>query len=152
MSKKAIALLMAGCMVGSMVAPAGTVMAQESDLSGTKITFLNTKTEIQDYLEDMGAAFKEETGITLLNPILKGIEEFKTKDEDRYFIFFYVASEYLGEISSNSEGEVFWIDEKDIFNYELSLDLDRILKVMEDDDISALRYYKENNEWKSVLE
>ncbi len=63
MSKKAIALLMAGCMVGSMVAPAGTVMAQESDLSGTKITFLNTKTEIQDYLEDMGAAFKEETGI-----------------------------------------------------------------------------------------
>ena len=48
--------------------------------------------------------FKEETGITLLNPILKGIEEFKTKDEDRYFIFFYVASEYLGEISSNSEG------------------------------------------------
>ena len=63
MRKKAIALLMAGCMVGSMVAPAGTVMAQESDLSGTKITFLNTKTEIQDYLEDMGAAFKEETGI-----------------------------------------------------------------------------------------
>ena len=48
MSKKAIALLMAGCMVGSMVTPAGTVMAQESDLSGKKITFLNTKTEIQD--------------------------------------------------------------------------------------------------------
>ena len=117
------------------------------------LTFPGGHVEKGEGLKDaMSREFKEETGITLLNPILKGIEEFKTKDEDRYFIFFYVASEYLGEISSNSEGEVFWIDEKDIFNYELSLDLDRILKVMEDDDISALRYYKENNEWKSVLE
>lgn len=117
------------------------------------LTFPGGHVEKGEGLKDaMIREFKEETGITLLNPILKGIEEFKTKDEDRYFIFFYVASEYLGEISSNSEGEVFWIDEKDIFNYELSLDLDRILKVMEDDDISALRYYKENNEWKSVLE
>ena len=84
MSKKAIALLMAGCMVGSMVAPAGTVMAQESDLSGTKITFLNTKTEIQDYLEDMGAAFKEETGIEV---------EFYTNTEENHITEKYAARE-----------------------------------------------------------
>ena len=84
MSKKAIALLMAGCMVGSMVAPAGTVMAQESDLSGTKITFLNTKTEIQDYLEDMGAAFKEETGIEV---------EFYTNTEENHITEKYAAGE-----------------------------------------------------------
>ena len=35
------------------------------DLKGTKITFLNTKTEIQDYLEDMAAEFEKETGITV---------------------------------------------------------------------------------------
>ena len=84
MSKKAIALLMAGCMAGSMVAPAGTVMAQESDLSGTKITFLNTKTEIQDYLEDMGAAFKEETGIEV---------EFYTNTEENHITEKYAAWE-----------------------------------------------------------
>ena len=83
------------------------------------LTFPGGHVEKGEGLKDaMIREFKEETGITLLNPILKGIEEFKTKDEDRYFIFFYVASEYLGEISSNSEGEVFWIDEKDIFNFD----------------------------------
>lgn len=38
---------------------------EDDDLAGTKITFLNTKSEIQDYLEDMAAAFQKETGITV---------------------------------------------------------------------------------------
>ena len=50
------------------------VMAEENDLAGTKITFLNTKTEIQDYLEDMGAQFREATGIE--------IEFYTNTDED----------------------------------------------------------------------
>jgi len=45
MKKKVVSLLVAGCLVGTMAVP-GTVMAESNDLSGTKITFLNTKTEI----------------------------------------------------------------------------------------------------------
>lgn len=36
-----------------------------SDLSGTKISFLNSKGEIQTALEDMAVAFEEETGISV---------------------------------------------------------------------------------------
>lgn len=53
MKKKFLSFLVAGCLVGTTAMP-GAVMAETEDLSGTKITFLNTKTEIQDYLEDMG--------------------------------------------------------------------------------------------------
>lgn len=39
--------------------------AAAQDLAGTKISFLNTKGEIQEALEDMAAQFEEETGITV---------------------------------------------------------------------------------------
>ena len=74
---------------------------------------------------------KEETGLRIRNPILCGIEEFKTKEEDRYLMFYYKTDKFSGKTKSSDEGEVFWIDRKDLDKYKLSLDLKRILKVME---------------------
>ena len=74
MKKKFLSFLVAGCLVGTTAMP-GAVMAETEDLSGTKITFLNTKTEIQDYLEDMGKAFEDETGIEI---------EFYTNTEENH--------------------------------------------------------------------
>ena len=49
--------------------PATTALATEAgevkDLSGTKISFLNSKGEIQTALEEMAAAFEEETGVVV---------------------------------------------------------------------------------------
>ena len=83
MKKKVVSLLVAGCLVGTMAVP-GTVMAESNDLSGTKITFLNTKTEIQDYLEDMGKEFQDETGIEI---------EFYTNTEENHITEKYAAGE-----------------------------------------------------------
>jgi len=96
--------------------------------------------------------FKEETGLTLINPILKGIEEFKTKEEDRYFVFFYLATKYEGSLHESEEGELMWIDLNDIDNYELSLDIKEMIQVILDENISAIRYFADNGEWKFVLE
>ncbi|MBR2802121.1 MAG: NUDIX domain-containing protein [Erysipelotrichaceae bacterium] len=102
--------------------------------------------------EAMIREFREETGLTLLDPLLKGIEEFRTEEEDRYFIFFYKATRYEGEIASSGEGEIFWIPKEDFGKYPPSLDIEDILRVIEDDSISELRYYWENGEWKHCLE
>lgn len=40
-----------------------TAKATESDLAGTSITFLNSKGEIQEAMEDLAAEFTDETGI-----------------------------------------------------------------------------------------
>ena len=96
--------------------------------------------------------FKEETGLTLLDPILKGIEEFKTEEEDRYFIFFFKANKYSGELKESEEGEIKWIKKEELDNYELSLDIEDIIEVIENEDISFLRYFLENGEWLHTLE
>lgn len=53
--------------------------------------------------------FKEETGLTLINPKLQGISYWKDSIEG--MIFIYVAENYEGELLKNSdEGKLEWIE------------------------------------------
>ena len=94
---------------------------------------------------------KEETGLLIKNPILCGIEEFKTKNEDRYLMLYYKTNKFSGKIKSSKEGEVFWIKRKDLSKHKLSLDLKRILKVMESDELSEIIYFEKDGKWKSKI-
>lgn len=95
---------------------------------------------------------KEETGLTLLKPVLCGIEEYKqTKDEDRYVILFYKCNEFEGELKSSDEGEIYWLDRDKLDSVKLSLDLDRMIEIMESDTLSELIYYFEDGEYKSKV-
>ena len=94
---------------------------------------------------------KEETGLTIRKPVLCGIEEFKTKDEDRYIMLYYKTDRFSGRIRSSKEGEVFWINRADLNKYKLSLDLKRILKVMESEDLSEIIYYEKDGKWLSKI-
>ena len=95
---------------------------------------------------------KEETGLTLLNPVLCGIEEYKqTKDEDRYVILFYKCNTFDGEIKDSDEGRIYWLDKDELDEVELSLDLDRMIEIMESDTLSELIYYFEDGEYKSKV-
>ena len=94
---------------------------------------------------------KEETGLTIRKPILCGIEEFKTETEDRYLMFYYKTDKFSGKIKNSKEGKVFWIKRKDLKKYELSLDLERILKIIESDELSELIYYKKDGKWLSKI-
>lgn len=94
---------------------------------------------------------KEETGLTLLKPILCGIEEFKTDQEDRYLILFYKCNDFEGELKASDEGEVFWIKRNELHNYPLSLDIEEILRVIESDELSELLYYRQGEKWLKSL-
>ena len=94
---------------------------------------------------------KEETGLTIRRPILCGIEEFKTEEEDRYLMFYYKTNQFKGKLRSSKEGEVFWIKREDLNKYKLSLDLKRILKVMESDELSEIIYYEKDGKWRSKI-
>lgn len=95
---------------------------------------------------------KEETGLTLLEPILCGIEEYKqTKDEDRYVILFYKCNEFEGELKSSDEGEIYWLDRDKLNSVELSLDLDCMIEIMESETLSELIYYFEDGKYKSKV-
>lgn len=105
----------------------------------------------EDFNSSIIREVKEETGLTILNPNLCGIEEFKTKKEDRYIILFYKTNKFKGKIKSSNEGKTFWINKKDLNKYKLSLDLKRILKVIEDKNLNEIIYYKNKNKWQSKI-
>ena len=106
----------------------------------------------ENFYDSIIREVKEETNLTILHPILCGIEEYKkTDNNDRYVILFYKCNEFVGELKSSNEGRVFWIKRKDLNQYKLSLDLDRILKVIESNDLSELLYYLEDGEYKSKV-
>jgi len=96
----------------------------------------------------------EETGLKLNSVKLKAIEEYKPiKGEDRHVILLYESSDFSGQISKNSnEDEIMWIKENELFNYQLSDDLDVMYKAIVDENVSELvYYYDENGEYKKKL-
>ena len=105
----------------------------------------------EDFNTSVIREVKEETGLLIKNPILCGIEEFKTKNEDRYLMLYYKTDKFSGKLKSSKEGETFWIKRSDLNKYKLSLDLKRILKVMESDNLSEIIYYEKNNKWLSKI-
>lgn len=95
---------------------------------------------------------KEETGLRLRRPVLCGIEEFKTEEEDRYIMLYYKCNDFTGKLKSSKEGEVFWINKNDLDKYKLSLDLKRIYKVMTSEELSEIiYYYDKNGKWRSKI-
>lgn len=105
----------------------------------------------ENLIESVIREVKEETGLTIRKPLLCGMEEFKTDKEDRYFMFFYKTDKYSGKIKSSKEGEVFWVDIRDLHKYKLSHDLKRILRVLNDNNLSEIIYYKKQNKWLSKI-
>ena len=102
----------------------------------------------ENFIASVIREVKEETGLTIYDPLLCGMEEYKADNNDeRYLMLFYKTDKFEGELKSSKEGKVFWINKDDLLKYELSLDLDRIYKIMTDDTLSELIYEYKNGEY-----
>ena len=63
---------------------------------------------------------KEESGLDIKNPILKGILTFPKFDEvDDWMVFVFVSNEFSGELSECDEGVLEWIDNEKVMNLNL---------------------------------
>ena len=106
----------------------------------------------ENFIASVIREVKEETGLTIYDPLLCGMEEYKADNNDeRYLMLFYKTDKFEGELKSSKEGKVFWINKDDLLKYELSLDLDRIYKIMTDDTLSELIYEYKNGEYISYI-
>ena len=93
----------------------------------------------------------EETGLTIENPRLCGVKQFQTKDNARYVVFFYKATQYHGKLQSSEEGEVFWLSRREFDDHSFVEDFGDMLKVFEQDDLNEFYYYRENGDWSLKL-
>lgn len=94
---------------------------------------------------------KEETGLTIENPRMCGIKSWYTNEGDRYIVLFYKTDKFYGEVKSSEEGEVLWVDLKELPNMKLAKDFKDMLKVFLNDDLSEFYYYEEEGKWKYEL-
>ena len=149
MAQKENTILVNMCMVtdGSKVL---VIDRKKKDWPG--ITFPGGHIEKNEsFVESVIREVCEETGLTIENPILCGTKQFQENEDTRYVVFFYKATRFSGELTASDEGEVFWIDRKDLSRYHLALDMEAMVKVMESETLSEFYYYKENGNWKYKL-
>ena len=105
----------------------------------------------ESFVESVIREVREETGLTIENPILCGTKQFQTEDGERYVVLLYRASRYSGELRASDEGEVFWIPRDSLSQHQLSIDMEDMVKVFESDTLSEFYYYLENGDWKHKL-
>lgn len=95
----------------------------------------------------------EETGLTVISPMLCGIKDWVNDDGSRYMVLFYKADRFSGNLKSSEEGEVFWIQLDELLSMDdrLALNMKDMIKVFLDDTLSEFFYYKENEQWRYKL-
>ncbi|HEY4544312.1 MAG TPA: 8-oxo-dGTP diphosphatase [Tissierellaceae bacterium] len=71
----------------------------------------------------------EETNLVVKDLVLCGIKQFYTLDNIRYIVFIYKTDNFKGNLKSSKEGEVFFIDRKDITKYNCVDDFLEIIQI-----------------------
>ncbi|MBR5949008.1 MAG: 8-oxo-dGTP diphosphatase [Clostridia bacterium] len=89
---------------------------------------------------------KEETGLTVFTPRLCGIKDW-CENGCRYAVFFYKTSRFEGELVSSIEGRVWWEEIKNLPFLKLSLDMEDMLRVFTEDDLSEFYYRLQDSKW-----
>ena len=93
----------------------------------------------------------EETGLTIENPRLCGVKQFRTDDHERYVVFLYRADRFTGELRSSHEGEGFWVPRTDLPKYPLVPDFLDLLRVFEEPELNEFLYRRGSDDWKISL-
>ena len=84
--------------------------------------------ENESSLESVIREMKEETGLKISNVKACGFIEWNSSP--REICFLYKTNCYEGELISSREGEVFFIDKKDLHKYKFSTDFDKVLDIL----------------------
>lgn len=92
---------------------------------------------------------REETGLTIYEPKLCGIKQFPIKS-GRYLVFLFKTDCFEGEIRSSAEGKMEWVRRSDVTKLPTVADLEKLLTVMEREDLTEFQYVV-GDDWKVVV-
>ena len=93
---------------------------------------------------------KEETGLTIKNPRLRGVKQFPIEG-GRYIVFLYEATEFEGTLRDSEEGGVAWYPRAQVPQLPTVADLEELIQVMEREDLSEFIYLVDGDDWQVSL-
>ena len=94
---------------------------------------------------------REETGLTILDPRLCCVKQFKNGEGERYIVFLFEAHTFAGTLRDSAEGHNAWYERSRLGDYTLVDDLLDQLKAMEDKASSEFLRIEEDGLWHSVI-
>lgn len=92
---------------------------------------------------------KEESGLTIRNPILKGVLTFPNfMDSGDWYMFLFKCTDFSGDLIDSPEGNLKWISKEEMFELNL-LEGDKLfMKWMDQYSFFSSKMIYENNELK----
>ena len=93
---------------------------------------------------------KEETGLTIEDPMLCGVKNWIDDDGTRYIVFLFKADRFTGKLTSSAEGRVFWLEKDEVLKTNWIWHMDGLMRIMSDGDYTEL-FLDTANDWKPVL-
>lgn len=93
---------------------------------------------------------REECGLTVINPELRGIKQFPL-EEGRYLVFLFYADKFEGDLEGSDEGPVMWVSEAELKNYKMAPDYEELFRVFLDPGLTEFIYVEEDHGWNVVL-
>ena len=104
----------------------------------------------ESFVDAVIREMKEETGLDIKKPKLVGVKQFPIK-YGRYIVFLYKTNEFYGKLQSSNEGEMEWVEYKDISKIKTVQDFEDLLKVMNSNELSEFQYVVKDDIWNVVL-
>lgn len=104
----------------------------------------------ESFVDAVIREMKEETGLDIKSPKLVGVKQFPIK-HGRYIVFLYKTNEFYGKLQSSNEGEMKWVEYKDISKIKTVQDFEDLLKVMNSNELSEFQYVIKDDIWNVVL-
>ena len=100
----------------------------------------------ESFVDAVKREMKEETGLDIINPRLTGIKQFPIEN-GRYIVLLFKAEQFIGEVVSSEEGQMEWIDYGHLSVIDAVDDLDELLRVINDSELTEFQYLVDGDIW-----
>lgn len=105
----------------------------------------------ESFVDAVIREMKEETGLDIKNPKLAGIKQFPIQDgkyeNGRYIVLLFKACEFSGKVISSEEGQMEWIDYDHLAEIEAVDDLEELIHVINNQNLTEFQYLVDGDEW-----
>ncbi|WP_456082379.1 NUDIX domain-containing protein [Mediterraneibacter sp.] len=100
----------------------------------------------ESFVDAVKREMKEETGLDIINPRLAGIKQFPIEN-GRYIVLLFKTEQFSGEVVSSEEGQMEWIDYGHLSEIDAVDDLDELLRVINDSELTEFQYLMDGDIW-----
>ncbi len=89
---------------------------------------------------------REETGLTICKPQLVGVKDWYN-NVLRYVVLLYRTERFSGELRGSEEGAVWWEPLSNLPNLKLANDMEMMIRVFLEEDLSEFFYRQDGGKW-----